>query len=161
MEPLTRDKILDNVLANARDDLTENARVRFSPAQVEAILIEARRRLRDLIIRDGLTRPEEIRAAWHHLVIEFHMKRYWGFADSEPEEDHSAVVVDANEPNAGRAFFRQLAMSMLVIKAGLLYFGTYYSSFPGRGYGWGLASIAAFSVGSLLYLAWRYRNTDL
>lgn len=161
MEPLAREAILDKILANARDDLTENVRVRFSPHQVESILQEARRRLLALIVRDGLTSDEEIRAAWRHLVIEFHLKRYWGFADSDLPDEPATAQVDGNEPNAGRAFFRQLVMSMLVIKAGLLYFGSYYSSFPGQGYGWGLAAVCAFSVGSLLYLAWRYRNSDL
>ncbi len=69
----------------------------------------------------------------------------------------------SNEINkkAGRAFFRQLVISMLVMKAGLLYFGAYYSSFPGEGYGWGLAATCLYAVISLFFLAWRYRDADL
>jgi hypothetical protein len=152
--------ILEEVMADAVTDLTENVRVRFSAAQVETMIAEARRRLVELIVRDGLNRPEEIRAAWQHLVTEFHLKRYWGFAETPPEED-SVTMIDSAQPNAGRAFFRQLVLSMVVVKSLLLYFGAYYSSFPGQGYGWGLAAICALAVGSMLYLAWRYRDTDL
>lgn len=159
LSPITA-HILEQVMSHAMTDLTENVRVKFSAQQTERLMAEARRRLIDLINRDGLTSADEIRAAWHHLVIEFHLKRYWGFADSAPEDD-SPMTIDTNEPSAGRAFFRQLVLSMVVIKALLLYFGAYYSSFPGEGYGWGLAAICALAVSSLIYLAWRYRDSDL
>jgi hypothetical protein len=159
--PVTAATALDEIMSHAVTDLTENARVRFTSRQVESIVHEARRRLIELILRDGLNQGEEVRAAWQHLVTEFHLKRYWGFADTPPEDDSLPPMIDTTEPNAGRAFFRQLVLSMIVIKSLLLYFGGYYASFPGQGYGWGLAAVCAFAVGSMLYLAWRYRDTDI
>ncbi|MGE3388326.1 MAG: hypothetical protein AB7K41_16495, partial [Bdellovibrionales bacterium] len=156
-------RLIDQVMVDAKVDLTENAAARFSAAQITSILVEARQKLLALTQKDNLQTYDSIRAAWLMLVREFHQQNYWGlgpdFTAAEPEKP----VVDpkAEEQKAGRSFMRQTFISMVIMKGLLLYFGAYYSSFPGEGYGYGLITVIILTLCSYAYLIWRFRHVQL
>lgn len=67
----------------------------------------------------------------------------------------------SQKPNAVlKDFIRVLLVPLLLNKALMLYFGLNYSSFPGDGYGYGLAATFFFLFFTLGRFIWKYRNIE-
>lgn len=151
-------------LKQAPEDFFANASVKFSDAQQDQILrraeLEFRERSKSLVT----LAPSQWEALWAEMVREFHLEGHWGIrpdpSGSQPQI-RQGKSPPSGEASARVAFFRQVFLSMVVIKGLILYFGANYSAHPGRGYGYGLIVVLAFAASSLVYLAWKYRNVDL
>jgi hypothetical protein len=53
------------------------------------------------------------------------------------------------------AYAKAFIVPTLVLKAGILYFGLNYSSFPGEGYGWGLLISIVLSLVNFGIFIWK------
>jgi len=57
-------------------------------------------------------------------------------------------------------FVKGFFIPTVIGKICVLYYGINYSQYPGEGYGYGLAVSVAATVGSLVMLIYKYRNTE-
>jgi hypothetical protein len=57
-------------------------------------------------------------------------------------------------------FLIAFLMPMLIGKTLIMYFGSYYASYPGEGYGYGLAASIAFTIGMVARFLWTFRNYE-
>ena len=57
-------------------------------------------------------------------------------------------------------FMLAFLMPTFLGKALVLYFGIQYSAYPDEGYGYGLTLAIAWTVFSLVRMAWKYRNVE-
>ena len=57
-------------------------------------------------------------------------------------------------------FLKAFLLPTILGKILILYFGIAYSAYPDHGYGYALAFSVAFSVTTLLRLAWKYRDHE-
>ena len=70
------------------------------------------------------------------------------------------ISTDKKTKSALKVFIRTFLMPTFVGKALVMYFGLNYSSYPGEGYGYGLAASLAFTFSTLIAFAWKYRNQE-
>ena len=71
--------------------------------------------------------------------------------------DKSAKSMTEN--NRLKSFLLAFIFPTLILKSLLLYFGLQYSNYPGEGYGYGLVTCLAFSVGNAIRFV--YKNRDI
>lgn len=150
--------LIDQVMVDAKVDLTDHASSKFTPGQVKLILAEARRRLSE---SGKLSDYNNARTAWKEIVYDFHRNQHWGFGDVEVPPEPLPVKTETPLVKTGRSFLIRLFITMVITKTALLFAGSYYSSFPGEGYGYWLIAAVVYTLVSLGYLVWSHRNLDL
>ncbi|OQW52133.1 MAG: hypothetical protein A4S09_08975 [Proteobacteria bacterium SG_bin7] len=57
-------------------------------------------------------------------------------------------------------FLITLLMPTLIGKGFVVFFGTRYSSYPGEGYGYGLAAAITFTLVSFARFLWKFRDYE-
>lgn len=151
-------RLIEDVMVDAKVDLTTNASVRFSKSQVDAILTEAKRRL---LQSAPFETREQARTAWNLIVRDFHTQKYWGHT----QESNEKLEAEKQKPKKlvmiGRSFLIRLFIAMVITKTALLFAGSYYSTYPGDGYGYWLIAAVVYTVFSMVYIVWKYRDIDL
>lgn len=165
--------VIEEILKNAETDLFENIGIFLNQDQKTKILHLAYNKLLDALAREQESNLEQAQVIWKGLVLDFHRNQYWqSQLNNLPKPDANtqlnihipqALSQDSNTFSKSRpafAFIRQLFISMVVLKAFLLYFGGYYSSYPGEGYGYGLAAVIIISITSFVYLIWKHRDLE-
>lgn len=150
--------LISQAMADASVDLVSNYGRRLSPVEKGAVLREGRRRLEARQKKDQLSTYPQLRAAWIQVVRECHTERNWHLNT----EDLPTAQEDPHQgAKTGNSFVRALFLSMVPMKAALIYFGAYYSTYPGQGWGYWFVGTIMLSCSSLCYLIWRYRKADL
>jgi hypothetical protein len=152
MQTIELERTLDQIMVDAEADLTHRTEIRFTSSQVTEIISEARRRLIEIIDRDDLHSIDEVRAAWRHLVYEFHIKRYWGFAETNPEDAFANDIPALLGP-----WSYGVVATFSILGAALFYSGFFETVWLNLTYG-RMTAIAILPIIGFAYLAWRYRN---
>lgn len=58
------------------------------------------------------------------------------------------------------SFLIAFLMPTLFGKSLIMYFGSYYSTYPGEGYGWGLVGSICFTLIMVFRFLWKFRDYE-
>ena len=139
---------VEEVMANAQEDLAGNIDGRFSPEDWREILARAKEKL----ISSSLPLGE----AWVEIIRDFHREKYWGFIPNYKK---------ANEPetevNLGKKFILYTFRSFLISETVVLYCGARYSAEdPNPLYKWGFFAGLSFLVLNYGLFLYRYGGRE-
>ncbi len=137
---------MNDVMANAREDLAGNISGQFSPTDWDKILARAWEQLQNS--------DKDAPQAWIEVIRDFHRHKYWGFVPN-----YQKPKVARKDENLGKRFIWYSFRSFLLTKLAVLYFGARYSADYDPVYGWLFLGTIVFMLTNYGIFLWRYGNS--